>query len=74
LKDSFTEEGQTQDAQKELQEIHQGKMDVDELNTKLRLLLQRAGVDPTQNPELIICMYESAMIRMTSARPPKTRL
>jgi len=34
LKDSFTEEGRTQDAQKELQEIRQGKMDVDELNTK----------------------------------------
>ena len=44
LKDSFTEEGRTQDAQKELQEIRQGKMDVDELNTKFRLLLQRAGV------------------------------
>jgi len=40
LKDSFTEEGRTQDAQKELQEIRQGKMDVDELNTKFRLLLQ----------------------------------
>jgi len=59
LKDSFTEEGRTQDAQKELQEIRQGKMDVDELNTKFRLLLQRAGVNPTQNPELIIRMYES---------------
>jgi len=40
LKDSFTEEGRTQDMQKELQEIRQGKMDVDELNTKFRLLLQ----------------------------------
>jgi len=39
LKDSFTEEGRTQDAQKELQEIRQGKMDVDKLNTKFRLLL-----------------------------------
>jgi len=63
LKDSFTEEGRTQDAQKELQEIHQGKMDVDELNTKFRLLLQRAGVDPTKNPQLIIRMYESAINR-----------
>jgi len=63
LKDSFTEEGRTQDAQKELQEIRQGKMDVDELNTKFRLLLQRAGVDPTQNPQLIIRMYESAINR-----------
>jgi len=63
LKDSFTEEGRTQDAQKELQEIHQGKMDVDELNTKFRLLLQRAGVNPTQNPQLIIRMYESAINR-----------
>jgi len=63
LKDSFTEEGRTQDAQKELQEIRQGKMDVDELNTKFRLLLQQAGVDPTQNPQLIIRMYESAINR-----------
>jgi len=63
LKDSFTEEGRTQDAQKELQEIRQGKMDVDELNTKFRLLLQRAGVNPTQNPQLIIHMYESAINR-----------
>jgi len=63
LKDSFTEEGRTQDTQKELQEIRQGKMDVDELNTKFRLLLQRAGVNPTQNPELIIHMYESAINR-----------
>jgi len=63
LKDSFTEEGRTQDAQKELQEIRQGKMDVDELNTKFRLLLQRAGVNPTQNPQLIIRMYESAINR-----------
>jgi len=63
LKDSFTEEGRTQDAQKELQEIRQGKMDIDELNTKFRLLLQRAGVDPAQNPQLIIRMYESAINR-----------
>jgi len=63
LKDSFTEEGRTQDVQKELQEIRQGKMDVDELNTKFRLLLQRAGVNPTQNPQLIIRMYESAIDR-----------
>jgi len=63
LKDSFTEEGRTQDAQKELQEICQGKMDVDELNTKFRLLLQRAGVNPTHNPQLIIHMYESAINR-----------
>jgi len=34
LKNSFTEEGQMQDVQKELQEIHQGKMDVNKLNTK----------------------------------------
>jgi len=63
LKDSFTEEGRTQDAQKELQEIRQGKMDVDELNTKFRLLLQRAGVNPTRNPQLIIRMYESVINR-----------
>ena len=63
LKDSFTEEGRTQDVQKELQEIRQGKMDVDELNTKFRLLLQQAGVDPTQNPQLIIRMYESTINR-----------
>jgi len=63
LKDIFTEEGRTQDVQKELQEIRQGKMDVDELNTKFQLLLQRAGVDPTQNPELIIRMYESVINR-----------
>jgi len=63
LKDSFTEEGRTQDVQKELQEICQGKMDVNELNTKFRLLLQRAGVNPMQNPELIIRMYESVINR-----------
>jgi len=36
-------------------------MDVDKLNTKFRLLLQWAGVNPTQNPELIIRMYENAI-------------
>ena len=45
----------------QLQNIRQGKNSIDELNTKFRLLIQKAGLDITTNAALLIQMYERAM-------------
>ena len=45
----------------QLQNIRQGKNSIDELNTKFRLLIQKAGLDITTNAALLIQMYEKAI-------------
>ena len=45
----------------QLQNIRQGKNSIDELNTKFRLLIQKAGLDTTTNAALLIQMYEKAV-------------
>lgn len=61
LKDTFADPGKKQDAMEQLQTIRQGKHSIDELNTKFRLLVQKAGLDVTNNVELLIQMYERAI-------------
>jgi len=60
LQKSFADPGKATDAMAQLQSIRQGKYTIDELNTKFRLLIQRAGLDVTANAALLIQMYEKA--------------
>jgi hypothetical protein len=46
---------------KELQNIKQGKMPIDELNTKFRLLVQKAGMNPVTNVAILTALYEQAI-------------
>jgi len=61
LKDSFADPGKATDAMTQLQNIQQGKGSIDELNTKFRLLIQKAGLDMMTNAALLIQMYERAI-------------
>jgi len=45
----------------QLQSIRHRKYTIDELNTKFRLLIQKAGLDVTANAALLIQMYERAI-------------
>ena len=63
LKSGFPKLGQTQDAMQELQKIRQGKTSVDKLNTKFRLLIQKAGLNATTNASMLIQLYEQAISR-----------
>jgi hypothetical protein len=63
LRSAFPEVGRAQDAMKELQNIKQGKMSIDELNTKFRLLVQKAGMNPVTNVAILIALYEQAINR-----------
>ena len=61
LKNSFADPGKATDAMTQLQNIQQGKNSIDELNTKFRLLIQKAGLNMVTNAALLIQMYERAM-------------
>jgi len=61
LQRSFADPGKATDAMAQLQSIRQGKYTIDELNTKFRLLIQKAGLDITANAALLIQMYERAI-------------
>ena len=61
LTDSFANPGKATDAIKQLQTIRQGKNSIDKLNTKFWLLVQKAGLDITNNTALLIQMYEKAI-------------
>ena len=61
LQKSFADPGKATDAMAQLQSIRQGKYTIDELNTKFRLLIQKAGLDVTANAALLIQMYEKAI-------------
>ena len=61
LTDSFADPGKATDAIEQLQTIQQGKNSIDELNTKFRLLVQKAGLSITNNAALLIQMYEKAI-------------
>jgi len=61
LQKSFADPGKATDAMAQLQSIRQGKYTIDELNTKFRLLIQKAGLDVTANAALLIQMYERAI-------------
>jgi len=61
LKNSFTDPGKATDAMTQLQNIWQGKNSIDELNTKFRLLVQKARLDILTNTTLLIQMYERAI-------------
>lgn len=63
LRSGFPEIGRVQEALQELQQIRQGKMNVDELNTKFRLLVAKAGLNATANLQILIHMYEQAINR-----------
>ena len=58
---SFADPGKTQDAMRMLRNLRQGKMSVDELNVKFRLLIGKAGLDATANQNLLIDMYQLAL-------------
>ena len=44
-----------------LRNLRQGKMSVDKLNVKFRLLIGKAGLDATNNKDLLIDMYRIAL-------------
>src|SRR6266704_535095 len=46
---------------KVLQNIQQGKGSVDELNIRFHFLIQKAGLDQTNNAVLLVQMYEDAI-------------
>jgi len=52
-----------QDALKELQHIKQGKNGVDELNTKFRMLMAKAGLHIIVNNMMLTQLYEQALDR-----------
>jgi len=61
LQRSFADPGKATDAMAQLQSLRQGKYTINELNTKFRLLIQKAGLDVTANAALLIQMYERAI-------------
>jgi len=61
LKNSFADPGKATDAMMQLQNIRQGKNSIDELNTKFRLIIQKAGFNIVTNAALLIQMYERAI-------------
>ena len=61
LKTSFTDPGNRTNAMRSLKNICQGNGSIDELNTRFRLLISKAGLDITQNAALLVQMYEDAI-------------
>src|SRR6266498_3355173 len=61
LKTSFANPGNKMTAMRQLKSIRQQNGSVDELNTRFRLLISKAGLDMVQNAALLIQMYEDAL-------------
>ncbi len=61
LKTSFADPGNRTNAMRSLKNIRQGNGSIDELNTRFRLLISKAGLDITQNAALLVQMYEDAI-------------
>lgn len=61
MTESFNDPGSKQDARKALHNLRQGKMSVDELNVKFRLLVGKSGLDTTASKDLLIDIYRSAL-------------
>ncbi len=61
LKTSFADPGNKTTAMRSLKAIKQNNGSVDELNTRFRLLISKAGLDMVQNAALLVQMYEDAI-------------
>src|SRR6266498_2201789 len=61
LKTSFADPGNKTTAMRQLKQIRQQNGSVDELNTRFRLLISKAGLDMVQNAALLVQMYEDAL-------------
>src|SRR6266511_3143311 len=61
LKTSFADPGNKTTAMRQLKQIRQQNGSVDELNTRFRLLISKAGLDMVQNATLLVQMYEDAL-------------
>src|SRR6266496_530924 len=61
LKTSFADPGNKTTAMRQLKQIRQQNGSVDELNTRFRLLISKAGLDMIQNAALLVQMYEDAL-------------
>src|SRR6266498_161821 len=61
LKTSFADPGNKTTAMRHLKSIRQQNGSVNELNTRFRLLILKAGLDMVQNAALLIQMYEDAL-------------
>ena len=62
LSKAFPEVGKAQEAMRDIQGIKQGKMGIDEFNTKFQTLLARAGLhDDGSNTVFLIHLYETAL-------------
>ncbi len=61
LKTSFADPGNKTTTMQQLKSIRQQNGSVDELNTRFRLLISKAGLDMVQNAVLLIQIYEDAL-------------
>ncbi len=61
LKTSFADPGNKTTAMGQLKSIRQQKGSVNELNTRFRLLISKAGLDMVQNAALLVQMYKDAI-------------
>src|SRR6266540_689708 len=61
LKTSFANPSNKVTAMRQLKQIRQQNGSVDELNTRFRLLISKAGLDIVQNAALLVQMYEDAL-------------
>jgi hypothetical protein len=61
LNHDFADTGRVQDALRELETLRQGRMTVDELNTRFRTLMQKAGLAEDHNSIILITYYRKAL-------------
>jgi len=61
LKTSFADPGNKTNTMRLLKTIQQGNSSIDELNTRFRLLISKAGLSIVQNAALLVLMYEDAI-------------
>jgi hypothetical protein len=58
LRANFSDIGSKDDALQKLQNMRQGpKQNVDEFNTKFRILVQKAGIDALENNQILLAFY-----------------
>ncbi len=72
LKTSFADPSNKTTAMRQLKSIRQQNGSVDELNTRFRLLILKAGLDMVQNAALLVQMYEDALSPRLMERTPTT--
>ena len=61
LKTSFADPGNKTTAMQSIKAIKQNNDSIDELNTRFRLLISKAGLDMVQNATLLVQIYEDAI-------------